>query len=888
MAKLDYTDSDVIAAYKLLVGENSDPEVSVSSSEERSRASLLDFVEFLYQTGVSNSISAQDVRALFHILIKSIPNEIDDQTNVKVLASEAAIAVINGSSSITGSISSAISDVRANVGSEYDTLYKIANKIIAQQTSLEGKIDAVSGMGLSENDFSDTLRTKVEGIATGATANAADVDLKNRANHTGSQAISTVTNLQTELDAMVTQTEVDAIEAGSGLETDGTYSANTSANYIDDATTLKDADTKLDLQVKSNADSISTNATAITGKVDNSQVLTDVPSGAVFTDTQLSDEQVQDKVAGFISGGGATTVTYDDAGNDLVISSTDTNTETTTSLVQNSNIITYTNELGVSNDINLSSGGEVNTGSNVGTGTEVFKEKSGVDLQFRKLTAGSNVTITENTNDITIASSGGGATYTISCVDGENSDEEKIRLTGSDSSTDDVVLEAGTGLSISRDGDKIIFVNTVSDTDTDTQNVFTSSFVDSSNDIILRLTKSGASSGTQDIKLVAGSNITLTHTDADNITVTSANDNTQNTTVLSFVDSSDDIILRNTTGGAGSGSDDIKFVAGSNITLTHTDVDNITIESTDTDTTYSAGTGLSLDGTTFSVNSVALTTVQVAANEAAQLALTAEEGDVCVRSDEKQSYMHNGGSAGTMADWTELQTPTDAVLSVNGNTGAITADQIATAVEAASDSNTFTNADHTKLAGIESGAEVNPTGTILMWGGLKSAIPSGYLACDGSTVSRTTYAGLFGIIGERWGDGNNLTTFHLPDGRGRFLRGVDEGEGNDPDASSRTASNTGGNTGDNVGSIQSYATALPNSSFTTNSTGSHSHDISTDSDATFSAGPTGAQTAYVYGADGNDGAVASTQSAGSHSHTIGGGDNETRPTNMAVYYIIKH
>ena len=58
--------------------------------------------------------------------------------------------------------------------------------------------------------------------------------------------------------------------------------------------------------------------------------------------------------------------------------------------------------------------------------------------------------------------------------------------------------------------------------------------------------------------------------------------NTQNTTTLSFVDSSNDIILRNTTGGAGSGTDDIKFVAGSNITLTHTDADNITIASSDT------------------------------------------------------------------------------------------------------------------------------------------------------------------------------------------------------------------------------------------------------------------------------------------------------------------
>lgn len=53
--------------------------------------------------------------------------------------------------------------------------------------------------------------------------------------------------------------------------------------------------------------------------------------------------------------------------------------------------------------------------------------------------------------------------------------------------------------------------------------------------------------------------------------------NTQNTTTLSFVDSSDDIILRNTTGGAGSGTQDININAGTNITLTHTDANNITI-----------------------------------------------------------------------------------------------------------------------------------------------------------------------------------------------------------------------------------------------------------------------------------------------------------------------
>ena len=69
---------------------------------------------------------------------------------------------------------------------------------------------------------------------------------------------------------------------------------------------------------------------------------------------------------------------------------------------------------------------------------------------------------------------------------------------------------------------------------------------------------------------------------------------------------------------------------------------------------------------------IALTNVQIAVDEAAMLALTAEEGDVVVRSDENKSYVHNGGSAGTMSDFTELQTPTDSVLSVNGETGTVT------------------------------------------------------------------------------------------------------------------------------------------------------------------------------------------------------------------------
>jgi hypothetical protein len=57
-----------------------------------------------------------------------------------------------------------------------------------------------------------------------------------------------------------------------------------------------------------------------------------------------------------------------------------------------------------------------------------------------------------------------------------------------------------------------------------------------------------------------------------------------------------------------------------------------------------------------------------------------------------------------MGDFTLLATPTDAVLSVNSQTGAITAAHIKTAYEANSDTNEFSDAEQSKLAGIAASA----------------------------------------------------------------------------------------------------------------------------------------------------------------------------------------
>lgn len=62
-----------------------------------------------------------------------------------------------------------------------------------------------------------------------------------------------------------------------------------------------------------------------------------------------------------------------------------------------------------------------------------------------------------------------------------------------------------------------------------------------------------------------------------------------------------------------------------------------------------------------------------------------------------------------------------------------------------------------------------PAGAIVAYGG--SAVPDGWLLCDGSLVSRTTYADLFAVLGTAHGAGDGSTTFGLPDLRDRFIRG---------------------------------------------------------------------------------------------------------------------
>jgi microcystin-dependent protein len=74
-------------------------------------------------------------------------------------------------------------------------------------------------------------------------------------------------------------------------------------------------------------------------------------------------------------------------------------------------------------------------------------------------------------------------------------------------------------------------------------------------------------------------------------------------------------------------------------------------------------------------------------------------------------------------------------------------------------------------AGPSTGAA--PTGTLMPFAGNPATPPSGWLTCDGSAVSRTTYSALFTALGVTYGTGDGSTTFNVPDMRGRVIAGYD-------------------------------------------------------------------------------------------------------------------
>jgi microcystin-dependent protein len=183
-------------------------------------------------------------------------------------------------------------------------------------------------------------------------------------------------------------------------------------------------------------------------------------------------------------------------------------------------------------------------------------------------------------------------------------------------------------------------------------------------------------------------------------------------------------------------------------------------------------------------------------------------------------------------------------------------------------------------------------------------VPTGWLECDGSAVSRSApYDKLFAVIGTTYGVGDNTSTFNLPDYRGEFLRGWDHGRGVDPARVINGVSQPDGMKTHTHGADSK--TGFEDTTHVHNVSGNTSSDTHThttfadDSFQMVNAGtavgvpkyksgtPTGADS-HVHTVNINSGGENV-----SHKHPIANtvantiGADETRPRNQAIMYVIK-
>jgi microcystin-dependent protein len=183
--------------------------------------------------------------------------------------------------------------------------------------------------------------------------------------------------------------------------------------------------------------------------------------------------------------------------------------------------------------------------------------------------------------------------------------------------------------------------------------------------------------------------------------------------------------------------------------------------------------------------------------------------------------------------------------------------------------------DGANLTGIEGTA----TGTILPWSTVTP--PSGFLECDGTAVSRSTYAALFAVVGTTYGIGDGSTTFNVPN----LADNVAVGKSNNKALGTTGGANTVTPTGNVAGSTA-------NATLSTAQLASHSHILQSPNNSSAPGGfnakqisPFNSEAAPVTSSTANTG-----QTQG-HSHNMSanfaGDANSVLQPYLTLIYIIK-
>tara|TARA_R100001244_G_scaffold1425_1_gene2126 strand:+ start:536 stop:1207 length:672 start_codon:yes stop_codon:yes gene_type:complete len=223
------------------------------------------------------------------------------------------------------------------------------------------------------------------------------------------------------------------------------------------------------------------------------------------------------------------------------------------------------------------------------------------------------------------------------------------------------------------------------------------------------------------------------------------------------------------------------------------------------------------------------------------------------------------------------------------------------------------------MANLQDITNRSEVGTIKPWG--KSTAPVGYVLCDGTAISRTTYVDLFTIISTTYGVGNGSTTFNVPNLQGKTPQGYD---GNTYNLAATGGANTvtvAVTNNQAVSSVTNSVTnnqsvtvtgSIDNTALTTAQLSSHGHSVSPGYDGAnpdapnlefplravgpgysrnFSVTNTGSGTGHNHShtlSGTLTGTVAVTSTGAALSGTVTAAGNNTFSPYVVVNYIIKH
>ncbi len=578
-------------------------------------------------------------------------------TNIALNASKVALAdtagvlrsEINAVNTIGTTLQGELDATQTGSGLGADGTYTENNtaNYISTATSLAGADDILDAQLKTNADAITTNATNITTNTTNIALNTTKVALADTAGVLRGE-INTANTIGTAL-----QNELDATQSGSGLGANGTYSANGSANYIGSATSLAGADDILDVQLKTNADAISTNTTNISQNTSNI-ALKENAANKSTDGTLVSESDLKFPTEKAVK-------TYVD---NTVASGAPDATPTTKGKIQLAGDLTGTAVAPLIADDAVTA---AKIGTDVaGNGLVQNATTGALDVVVAELTGDGSISSTDLTvtggtnavlNDVTLDINAGAVTdakvatgiNAAKLADGSVSNDELQHLdgvTGDIQTQLDAKVNTSSLAAVATSGSYTDLVNKPVNIDEDKTDDLLKT------DLVNNLVDGGTAKA-----LTAEQGKVLKDALVQKAAATNV-----------YTKTEADALLANKVdveSGKGLSAND------------YTDADKTLVSGAEQTANKNMANGYAgLDANSkidvSQLPAITINNVYNVADESGLLALSsAVQGDIAIRADNSTNYIHNGGNNNDISDWTELASPSVEVTSVNSKTGNV-------------------------------------------------------------------------------------------------------------------------------------------------------------------------------------------------------------------------